>query len=880
MKPLKKTLLTIAIALTGLVGVLYGSASIVLLNNLKQSEEQYTRRAVGGVLIALTQTQEDLSLHLGDWAFWDDTYAFIQDANKDYIKSNLYPIALLTLRLNLMLFVQPSGRITYGTGFDIAQHKFTPIPPGIKAYLSPQNRLIRHSSEDNGFGGIILLPQGPMLVVSGPILDSKRAGPARGALIFGRYIDANAIAKLSKVTRLPLTMHALNVPKLPADFEAVREELLATNQILVRPLSEQTIAGYTLLPDIYGKPAVLLRVDVPREVYAQGQNSLRYLFASLIVVGLVFGSMILLLLRRLVMSERRRQQSEGYRNLVAQTSESIFLLDAKTKQILETNPAFENLLGYTTLEARQLTIYDVVADAYESIDNSLLILQENCYFRGEQQYRCRDGFTVDVEVNANLISHDGRDVFCIIVHNITKRKQIEEQLLHEAFHDPLTGLANRALFMTRLEHALQMSRRHDKYEFAVLFLDLDRFKVVNDSLGHMAGDQLLIAIAQRLKECLRSRDTFARLGGDEFAIILEDCSNPTEVVERIGQELKLPFNLSGQEVFVTASIGVIANTIGYDRAENLLRDADTAMYRAKAGGKARYEVFDITMHNQVVALLQLETDLRRALENHEFQLYYQPVVLLSNYKIIGFEALVRWQHPQRGLISPAEFIPLAEETGLIIPLGWWVLREACRQMRSWQEQSLNSHSLLTISVNFSVKQFTQPEVGKQIAQILQETNLDARSLKLEITESVLIEYPESVTAVMQQLKALGVSLSLDDFGTGYSSLSYLHRFPIDTLKVDGSFISRIGSCYESWEIVRAIVMLARALNLEVIAEGVETLEQLTRLRGLKCQYGQGYYFSQPLDGLTAGTLINQKLGSLGTASQLGNARGGSLQHLS
>lgn len=690
-------------------------------------------------------------------------------------------------------------------------------------------------------------------------MTNEGKGPIRGTLIFGRFLDAAFTAKLSRISRLPVSLYAVTDKKLPPDFQAVRDSL--GDSIIVRPLSEQIIAGYTLLPDIYGKPAVILRVEVPREIYYQGENSLRYLIASLLIAGLVFGGIILLLLQQLVLSQQKWQQSEEYRKLVAQASESIFLVDANTKQIFETNTAFENLLGLSSAVAHKLTLYDLIASERENIDCNLLILQETHQFTGEQQYRRQDGQIIDVEINANLISHDGREVFCIIVHDITKRKQIEKQLLHDAFHDSLTGLANRALFMERLDHAIQLTKRREDYTFAVLFLDLDRFKVINDSLGHMTGDQLLIALAQRLQNCLRSSDTFARLGGDEFAILIEDSNNVTQIIERIQQQLKLPFNLTGQEIYATASIGVILNTIGYDHPEALLRDADTAMYRAKAGGKARHEVFDISMHDQAVALLQLENDLQRAVKTCEFQLHYQPIVSLKSNQIIGFEALVRWQHPTRGLISPADFIPIAEDTGLVIPLGWWVLQEACRQLRAWQVKNCTCPPL-TISVNLSVKQFAQPNLVEQIIRILHETNLEPCNLNLEITESVLMEAPESVAAVMHQLKALGISLSLDDFGTGYSSLSYLHRFPIDTLKIDRSFISGVGNGSDTWEIVRAIAMMAHALNMDVIAEGVETKEQLAHIKALKCKYAQGYFFSQPVDSATVSELIAQNLDSV------------------
>jgi len=448
----------------------------------------------------------------------------------------------------------------------------------------------------------------------------------------------------------------------------------------------------------------------------------------------------------------------------------------------------------------------------------------------------------------------------ILEQNIVKRKKSEEQLRHNAYHDRLTGLPNRALFMDRLGCALKRTKRHKDSLFAVLFIDLDRFKVINDSLGHMVGDQLLIVIAQRLKICLRSEDTGARLGGDEFAILLEnikDVSDAICVVNRIQEELTSPFNLGGQEVFASTSVGIALGTKDYDQPEDLLRDADTAMYHAKALGKARYEVFAPTMHDHVVTFLQLETSLRQAIGRQEFRLYYQPIVLLETGSITGFEALVRWQHPLRGLISPGDFISVAEETGAIIPIGYWVLREACRQIRAWQLQF--PEKPLSISVNLSSKQFSHPKLIESISQILQETSLDASSLRLEITESAIMENSESATAMLLQLRDLEVELHLDDFGTGYSSLSYLHRFPVDVLKIDRSFISRVNISDKKAEIVRAILMLADNLGIETTAEGIETAEQLAQLKGLQCKYGQGYFFSKPVDNEAARAMIAQDL---------------------
>jgi diguanylate cyclase (GGDEF)-like protein len=449
----------------------------------------------------------------------------------------------------------------------------------------------------------------------------------------------------------------------------------------------------------------------------------------------------------------------------------------------------------------------------------------------------------------------------VVAHeDITQRKMAEEQLLHDAFHDALTDLPNRALFMDRLRRAILRANRQENYRFAVLFLDLDGFKVVNDSLGHATGDQLLIAIGRRLELGMRRGDTLTRLGGDEFAILADDIHDVNDAIllaERVRNDLKAPFNLGRHEVFATASIGIALGSKDYERPEDLLRDADTAMYRAKAQGKEHHVVFDTAMHTSVVERLRLETDLRRAIERCEFQVHYQPIVALRTGRIAGFEALLRWDHPERGPIAPSVFIPLVEETGLILPLGLWVLRAACRQLHAWQERAPEL-SELRMSVNLSSKQLAQPDLTEQIDQILEETGVAPGDLKLEITESVIMEHPQSAAEVLQRLKDRGIRLSLDDFGTGYSSLSYLHRFPFDTLKVDRSFVSRLDVEDGDPVIVRTIVNLAHNLGMHVIAEGVETEGQVERLRDMGCQYAQGYYFSRPVNGDSAGALLKRR----------------------
>jgi diguanylate cyclase (GGDEF)-like protein/PAS domain S-box-containing protein len=436
--------------------------------------------------------------------------------------------------------------------------------------------------------------------------------------------------------------------------------------------------------------------------------------------------------------------------------------------------------------------------------------------------------------------------------------------------DPLTGLPNRLLFIDRLNRLIKYSKRRKNHSFAVVFMDLDGFKMINDSMGHMVGDQLLVGVAERLEKCLRATDTLARLrdtytvarlGGDEFTVLLDDLKDPNDAkiaADRLMKALKPPFLLAGKEVYTSVSIGIAQSNPVYEGPDEMLRDADTAMYHAKSLGKGRYEVFDAKMRASVMARLQLETDLRHALERREFRNYYQPIVNLASGEIAGFEALLRWQHPTRGLLGPIEFIGVVEETGLIRELGWWNLSEACRQIGEWRAASPANANLI-ISVNLSAKQFLQPNLVADIANLLREIKLPPDALKLEITESTVMKDPSGAVEMLQQIKSLGVRLAIDDFGTGYSSLSYLHRFPLDTLKIDRSFISSMDDDGDGMEIARTILPMAKNLRLDVVAEGVETSEQFELLKKYNCAFGQGYYFSRPLSADGISTLLKGDL---------------------
>ncbi|MGQ0561474.1 MAG: putative bifunctional diguanylate cyclase/phosphodiesterase [Gemmatimonadota bacterium] len=608
-----------------------------------------------------------------------------------------------------------------------------------------------------------------------------------------------------------------------------------------------------------GSSALLCVADVQARAWSQRNAELLTEIAGLIVLQVrrELGTRDEAARQRMI-EEARRQSEERYRRLFESSRDAIYMT-TREGQFVDANSSMLELFGYTREELGQLPVAQLYANAQDRARYQKEIEKLGSIRQHEIRLKRKDGTVLDCLKTATVQrANDGTIVgYQGIIHDISERKKTEEQLAYSAFHDPLTELPNRALFMDRLERIVRAARRRANYRFGVLFLDLDRFKIVNDTMGHLVGDELLKAVARRLEGAVRSEDTVARLGGDEFALIIDsirDAGDATRVAERIIHELAMPFTIEGRDVHTGTSVGVALSYSGNDSAEGLLRDADAAMYRAKTGGRGRYEVFDRQLHSQAVTQLQIESDLRRALQAREFALVYQPVIDIQQGTLAGFEAFLRWRHPSRGMVPPGEFIGVAEETGLILQIGWWVLAEACRQMHAWEIEYPDHIGGVTVSVNLSGKQFYQPDLIPHVDQILSEAGAAPARVKLEVSESVIMQNAEASTRILQQLRQRGILLSIDDFGTGYSSLSYLQEFPITTLKIDRSFVNALVNDGRPG-LVNSILALGRSMGVDALAEGVETLAQADRLRTLGTRYAQGYHFSPPVDAGQAAAFI-------------------------
>lgn len=886
-----KTRYIIAVYLLGVILIAWPSLCLVLGRGFSRIEELQAERAVQRSLFALQAEADALGTICRDWAAWDDTYEFIVRQSPDYVASNLNQETLDSISVSLVLLVDREGKVVEAVG-----------EPSLCAELRTQvgkhSPLLARCLRGGAAAGLLRLPGALLLVAARPILTSKGEGPARGLLLMGRPFKESDLNRIARISSNPLHHYRVDEPRLPSDFRRARQALEGT-EISVAVQKEDLISGYALVPDIWGAPTLILRADVDRTVSRQGRTTLFWSVLVLLFVNLLLGISVDRLLHRTIL--HRLASLSGRLRTIAETKDASLRVAVEGRDELSRLGAdIDTMLSalgeaqqsLAESEARLRTILEAVHTGFLIVDmETKLIVGANaaalrllegtresvigapCHIichdqakdcpivggnqqvmNSERTLHTLQGKTLSVLKTVVPIILEGKRYLLESFVDITMQKRAEEAIRYQAQHDGLTDLPNRARFYESLREGLEVARREGSLA-AVLFLDLDRFKAINDSLGHAVGDGLLQQVAQRLAETLRNRDQVARLGGDEFAALLTDLHSPevaAVVANRLLQALTRPFFVAGYEIHISGSIGIALFPRDGEEVEALLQSADVALYQAKEQGRNTYRYYESWIKAGTRERLSLENDLHRALTRGELLLHYQPQVHVPTGQIVGMEALVRWQHPELGLLLPGTFIPIAEESGLIKGIGEWVLHQACLQSKSWQQAALPP---TPIAVNLSPVQLQQDLVGC-VRSALRGADLAPAQLQLEITESAVMRNVDYGVRVMSRLKEMGVGLCLDDFGVGYTSLVYLKQFPLDTLKIDRGFLAESGP--GNTAITAAIMGVARGLGLGVIAEGVETMAQLRLLLGLGCETMQGFLLGRPVSAEQATALLREQ----------------------
>jgi diguanylate cyclase (GGDEF)-like protein len=745
-----------------------------------------------------------LATTVGDWGAWDDTYKFMQDKNTAFIDSNLVAETFINLNINTMLFVDNRGRVVYGKAIDLDTKRQVPTSTDIINYLRKTN-IFKGSGSYKTIKGIALLPKGPMIIASNPIITSNHEGPVRGQIIVGRYLDKGEVKSLSKEISLDLYMEPMS-----KQADNVFREINDKNPITFRTISNNKMAGYSIMKDIYGNRALGIKLVMVRKVYAVGLKANKYMLYTLFVFGIMFTLTMLLFLERNVLSK----------------------LHALTM--------FVKAIGKSgTLNSR----LEVCGrnDEFSIISHEINNMLDKLKAAENVRQKARSELEKRVAERTMELATMNR----ALQTEIAEREKTQAEIKFMAYYDYLTGLPNRSHVMNILNQAI-MRNQSDDVRLAVMFIDIDNFKIVNDTMGHDEGDEVLKVIARRLHDSIRETHTIARLGGDEFIVIIQDFESADTiqvVAEEILHSLSKPIKLKELEHYMTASIGIAFYPEHGETADELIKNADIAMYEAKNHGESEFMFFTPLMRSARLEQMRLSNDLHRALDHGELMLYYQPQISIETNKIIGVEALIRWQHPELGFIPPSKFIPIAEHSGLIIPIGEWVLKTACRQNKLWQQNGLTS---VRMAVNLSMNQFQTSKIAEMVKRILKETGLSGEFLELEITESIAMNETDHIVEILQSFRDMGITISIDDFGTDYSSLQYLKQIPIDRIKIAMPFVSGISINEKDEAIIKTIIVLAKSLGFAVIAEGVETKEQLDFLSEHLCDEVQGYYYYQPM----------------------------------
>jgi diguanylate cyclase (GGDEF)-like protein len=810
MKLRNKVLIGIGLAWMLFLILTYIGSNIFLLQSFLSLEKDRADRDLGRVDQALDQFDYSLYTYTSDWAHWNDLYDFMRGKNTSFVPNNINTTTFVNSTINLMTYWDKSGKLILGTAVDTKASKYIDYPLGLEQYIFPGSLLLDRKNVKKDLRGYLLTNKGIMMVAAVAITDGEKIQPPVGAAVFGRLLSDEIVKKIEDATKLSLTLYLSNQikndPNLIKPFEAVSE---SKNGHFNAPLNENTLQGYAVIKDINDNPIGMFQMTSPRLIYITGLNAIHYYLTTFVILGILVSMLMLWLLRILIIKRLERLDND-----VSEISEKNELSrrvdESGNDELSSVSKRINHMMGI--IEASHLKLEHRVEERTQELQKTNVQLQEEIAVRK----------TVEEE---------------LIVH--------KEHLVRLAHYDNLTSLPNRVFFNEMLNKALNHTRRHNKM-LALLFIDLDRFKNINDALGHPIGDLVLKEIATRFSTVLRAEDVLARLGGDEFILLLSDISHPkfaSPVAEKLLLLCAEPIKVGSYEFFMTTSIGICVFPGDGDSLEDLLKNADMAMYKAKRAGGGVFQYYTKEMNLEAHEHIKLEAALRKGITNNELVLYYQPKLNLNDGSMMGVEALIRWESPEHGMISPVKFIPLAEETGLIMQIGEWALREACRANKSWQDQG---YKPISVAVNLSPKQFRHQDIAHLVKTVLTETGLAPEFLELEITETAVMDNVDAAINRLNDIKQMGVKITIDDFGTGYTSISYLKQFPVSVLKIDQSFIKGIPDNQNDLAITTAVIALAHSLNMKVVAEGVETPEQLQYLADHDCDMVQGYYLSRPL----------------------------------
>lgn len=844
---------------------------VVLIDGSFQGlEQKETERSVELVLKTLEADNGQIEVVSRDYARWDDMYRFVTALNSDFVDENFSEAGLAEMGVDIAAIFDASGRLVFSVERQNSSNQyFLPAPPGTRTELERVRDGLLSVSDKVGGIRYLWVAGRPFVVSVHLITHSDRSGPTTGALVFARALEADDVERLSATSKLPVSLvplaDATARAKLPADVAAWLANPHKSGDWLPVAESESFMQVYAVVADLSGEPALVAGTRISRDVLSYGKRTrLAVVLAVSVLVALSALFAHLLLQRAAQAAAAARANEARYRAVLGNAEEAIIVFDHRTRRILEINAGLERLVGRSAERLVGARIDDLFdrrqpGMAFEAVRSTALTQ------RAPQEAKLvrEDGSLVDVEMSVSQVSQELPDQNCLVLRDISHRKLADEQLRahhrsleHLAHHDSLTGLPNRLFLNSRLPDMLESVRR-DQGALALFYLDFDHFKRVNDLAGHHVGDQLLQAVAARLREQVGARDLVVRMGGDEFVIVSRSADRTTSfepLARRLIEALQLPVKVGDQTVPAAASAGVCLFPHDAEDVVGMLQCADLALYSAKRQGRNRYQFFELSMVEQTRARIALEQELRSALETEDIGIHLQPIVELGTRRVVGFEALARWTHARLGEIPPSRFVPVAEESGLIADLGVRVMRLAARYLADWRKRGLE---IVPVHINVSAKQFDRGRLAEQILSIAESHGLAPDLLHVELTESTVMSGHRGNVEALHQLREAGIRISVDDFGTGYSSLSYLKHLPIDYLKIDRSFVRDMGRDPNDEAIVAAIISMAQRLRIQVIAEGVETAEQAERLQSLGCQFGQGFYFGRPLKAEQCAVLLRE-----------------------